>query len=217
MSNFAAQRRHMVDTQLRPNDVTDLTLLEAFDAVPRERFVPEPALAYSDHDLLLQASPRRFLPRATVLAKLMQAAAIRPGDKLLVVGAGTGYAAAVAARLAGRVVALEAEPQLAEQARALLAELGAGNVAVVVGAPGDGAPAEAPFDVILVDGAVGRLPEALTAQLQNGGRLAVVEGTGLAGEARLYLRLGAEVSARRLFNWASPVLPGTEPAQDFVF
>jgi protein-L-isoaspartate(D-aspartate) O-methyltransferase len=217
MSHFAAQRRQLVDTQLRPNDVTDLDLLAAFDAVPRERFVPETALAYSDHDVALSTAPRRWLPRATGVAKMMQAAAIQSGDKVLVVGAATGYTAAVAARLAAKVVALEADATLADAARQTLAAEGVANVTVVTGAPAAGAPAEAPFDVILVDGAVGRLPAALTEQLNDGGRLAVVEGEGLSSQARLYLRHGDDVAGRRLFNWAMPILPGTEAPQEFVF
>lgn len=217
MSNFAAQRRHLVDTQLRPNDVTDLRVLDAFDATPREVFAPEAALVYSDHDVIVQTAPRRVLQRATVLGKLIQAAAIAASDSVLVVGAGTGYAAAVAAKLAARVTALEAEPALADRARHSLDQLALPNVAVVTGALAAGAPAAAPFDVILVDGAVGVVPEALKAQLKEGGRLVVVEGAGLAGRARLYLRHGNDVVGRELFNWASPILPGTEPAQAFVF
>jgi protein-L-isoaspartate(D-aspartate) O-methyltransferase len=217
MSHFAAQRRQLVDTQLRTNDVTDLDVLAAFDAVPRERFVPETGLAYSDHDVVLATAPRRWLPRAAGVAKMMQAADIRPTDKVLVVGAGTGYTAAVAARLAAKVVALESDPNLADAARQALAAEGVGNVAVVTGSPAAGAPGEAPFDVILVDGAVGRLPVALTEQLKDGGRLAVVEGEGLSGRARLYVRHGADVAGRLLFNWAMPLLPGTEVPQEFVF
>lgn len=217
MSNFAAQRRHMVDTQLRPNDVTDLAILAAFDEVPRERFVPETALAYSDHDIVLQSAPRRYLPRATVLAKMIQAAEIGAHDRVLVVGAGTGYAAAVVARLAGAVVALESEPALADTARHALDAVGAGAVRVVTGALAEGAVAEGPFDVILIDGAAEVLPPALTAQLKDGGRLLVVEGVGLAGKARLYLRQGEGVAGRALFNWAMPLLPGLERVPAFVF
>lgn len=217
MSNSAATRRHMVDTQLRPNDVTDLKLLDAFDMVPRERFAPETALAYSDHDIVVQTAPRRYLPRATGLAKMMHAAEIRASDSVLIVGAGTGYAAAIAAQLAAKVVALEAEPALADAARATLDALGLGAVTVVTGALAEGAPAAGPFDVILIDGAAGHVPPALTAQLKDGGRLVVVEGAGLSGQARLYLRRGGDVAARYLFNWAMPSLPGLQPAQEFVF
>lgn len=217
MSNFAAQRRHMVDTQLRPNDVTDLAILAAFDEVPRERFVPETALAYSDHDIVLQRTPRRYLAPPTGLAKMIQAAEIGAEDRVLIVGAGTGYAAAIVARLAGAVVALEAEPALADAARHALDAVGAGAVTVVTGALADGAAGEGPFDVILIDGAADVLPPALTAQLKDGGRLLVVEGTGLSGRARLYLRQGESVAGRALFNWALPLLPGLERTPAFVF
>jgi protein-L-isoaspartate(D-aspartate) O-methyltransferase len=217
MTTLAFQRRQMVDTQLRTNDVTDLAVLAAFDAVPRERFAGDTPIAYSDHDLVVLQAPRRVLAPPAALAKLIQAAEIRPTDRVLVVGAGTGYAAAVVARLAGTVVALESEPALADRARHLLDGLGLTAVKVVTGPVTAGAPGDGPFDVILADGALAVLPPALLDQLAEGGRLAAVEGVGLAGRARLSVKAGGDVSARHLFNWSLPVVPGSEPAPHFVF
>jgi protein-L-isoaspartate(D-aspartate) O-methyltransferase len=219
MSNYASQRRTMVDNQLRTVDVTDLDLLDAFGAVPRERFVPAEAaaLAYTDKNVQVASNPARYVAAVGGIGKLIQAAEIQPSDKVLVVGAATGYVAAVVARLAASVVALEENAGLADAARSHLSEAGAANVRVVTGPLTKGAAAEGPYNVIIVDGAVAALPEALTAQLADGGRLALVIGKGLSGRAHLNVRSGKDIAARHLFNWALPLLPGTEPAETFVF
>lgn len=223
MIDATAARRTMVDNQIRPSDVTDHRVIDAFAAVPREVFVPAAlrSLAYIDEHLQVKAAsgaaPARFLMQPAPFAKLVQLAAIERTDRVLVVGAGTGYAAAIAATLGGDVVALEEDAELAEAARANLRTLGLDRATVVTGPLPAGAPARAPFDVILFDGSIEVLPDAFAGQLAEGGRLVSVEGRGLAGKGRLHRRVGDELSGRSVFNCAARPLPGFEKAAEFQF
>jgi protein-L-isoaspartate(D-aspartate) O-methyltransferase len=151
------------------------------------------------------------------LAKLLQLAEVGPGDRVLDVGCGTGYSSALLSRIAGSVVALESDPALADQARATLASLGCDNVRVVQGALREGSRQDGPFDVIFLNGSVEEVPEALLAQLKEGGRLVAVEGHGGAGTARLFLKTTGVVSGRRAFNAAIKPLPGFEGVHSFEF
>jgi protein-L-isoaspartate(D-aspartate) O-methyltransferase len=216
-ADFAELRTRMVDGQLRTTDVTDPDILEAMLSIPRERFVDDKRrpLAYVDTDV--EIAPSRYLMEASPFAKLVQLAAIGSNGKVLDVGVGTGYSAAVLSRLAASVVALESDAGLAQRARAALAEVGAANVTIVVGPLAEGHAAAAPYDVIVVEGAVDVLPQPLTSQLRDGGRLVVVEGHGNAGVARLYLKSGSTVTGRRAFNAAVKPLPGFERAPAFEF
>jgi protein-L-isoaspartate(D-aspartate) O-methyltransferase len=221
MFDFAAARTRMVDGQLRPNEVTDWSLLEAMSELPREAFVPAAMreLAYVDVNLPLTAGGEggRALLQPMVIARMIQAAEVVSSDVVLDVGCASGYAAAILSRLAGSVVALEEDAALAADAGAVLARLGADNAVVVTGPLARGCPAEAPFDVILLEGAVEMVPEALVSQLRDGGRLVVVEGTGGSGEAMLYRRTGAEVSGSRIMNASLPPLPGFARPRVFQF
>ena len=175
MSGFATARQKMVDGQVRPSDVTDSRILDAMLAVPREAFVPENqrALAYLDLDLDISegASAKRFLIRPAVTAKLLQPAEIKDSDKVLVVGCATGYTAALVARLAGQVIATETGPTQAARAGDVLGGLGLGNVVFTATAAAEGDPANAPYDVIVLDGATEVTPGQLYEQLKEGGRL----------------------------------------------
>ncbi len=216
--DFATQRSAMVDCQLRTNKVTDPRVIEAFSAVPRELFVSEArrSIAYVDEDLELGEG--RYLMEPMVLARLIQAAEIQPGDIVLDIGCGTGYASAVLARLADTVVALEESPALAERAGAILSELGVDNAVVVEGPLVAGYPKQAPYNAILMGGSVSRVPEAISEQLGEGGRLVAVakKGPGI-GVARLMQRSGRNTSSRRLFDAAVPFLPGFAEEPGFVF
>ena len=165
MSGFSAARQKMVDGQVRPSDVTDIRIIDAMLAVPREAFVPESkrALAYLDLDLDISEAgqAKRFLIKPVVLAKMLQAAEIKPTDRILVVGCATGYAAAVIAQFAGQVTATEGDSAIAAKAAAILAQNGCGNVAVQTAAAVDGDPAKAPYDVIVLNGATEAVPERL--------------------------------------------------------
>jgi protein-L-isoaspartate(D-aspartate) O-methyltransferase len=191
--------------------------------VPREAFVPEAQapLAYLDRDVPIAgasaAGPARFLMKPMVLARLIQAADLGPRDRVLVIGAGTGYSAAVIARLAARVFALEEDEALCAQAKAALASLGSHNVNVIRGHLPDGAPDSAPYDVILIDGGVEIIPDRLGAQLSPRGRLLAVEVTGLVGKAKLLQPVSGKLSGRELFDASAPVLPGFAAAPVFVF
>ncbi len=208
----------MVESQVRPNKVTDPAIIEAMLAVPRERFVPPSlrGIAYVDEDIPLGGG--RYLMEPMVLARLLQTAAIRPSDVVLDVGCGSGYASAVLALLARDVVALEEDPALMRQAAVLVAELGLPTVAVVEGKLAAGCPARAPYDVILFNGAVAAIPPVIAQQLADGGRLlAVVQADGAMGKAVLMTRVDDVFGQRIVFDAATPLLPGFAAQPGFVF
>lgn len=217
-ANQAVARRKMVENQIRANRVTDGALLDALETVPRERFVPpeKAGIAYVDEDL--EIAPGRFLMEPMVLGRLIQSLAVGPGEMLLDVACATGYSTAILGRVAGTVVAVEEDAGLAEQANELLNALAVDNAVVVDGRHAEGYPKQAPYDAILVNGAMAAVPQALFDQLAEGGRLAAVvkSGPGL-GRAMLYSKLGGLVAGRILFDAGTPLLPGFEPAASFVF
>jgi protein-L-isoaspartate(D-aspartate) O-methyltransferase len=217
MIDFAAAREAMVDRQVRTADVTLYPIIEAMLAVPREDFVPpawRPVAYLGEH---VPIAPRRVLLDPRVFAKLLDALNPGPDDLVLDLGCGYGYSAAVVARMAEAVVALEEEPTLAAEAEALLAAHSVDNAVVVAGPLAAGDPEHAPFDAVLVEGAVETLPAAIEAQVKPGGRIAAVFAVGAGGQARLGLRTEQGVSWRRLFDATAPVLPGFERAKAFEF
>jgi protein-L-isoaspartate(D-aspartate) O-methyltransferase len=218
MVDYAAARLNMVDSQLRTNKVTDAALLDSFEAVPREAFVPERlrGIAYIDEDIALGNG--RFVMEPMILSRLLQAARPEADDIALDIGCATGYATAILSRLVATVVALEADAGLAAQANRTLSELEIDNVVVVEGALIEGYPKQAPYNVIVLGGAVARIPVAISDQLAEGGRLVtVVKDTTGMGRATLMQRNGGVVSSRVLFDAAVPMLPGFELEPGFVF
>ncbi|MCF3642429.1 protein-L-isoaspartate O-methyltransferase [Rhizobium sp. TRM95111] len=215
--DYTVARTKMVDNQIRPTDVTSHAVLDAFLSVPREEFVPSSKrpLAYIDNDI--EIAPGRFLMEPSPLAKLVQLAAVQPGDVVLEVGCGTGYASAILSRFSGSVVALESDEALAAEATETLARLGCDNVAVVTGDLMHGYAPEAPYDVILLHGAVEYVPDALFAQMRDGGRLVTVVGFGNAAKARLYIKEHGVTSERPAFNASVKPLPGFVKDAEFVF
>jgi protein-L-isoaspartate(D-aspartate) O-methyltransferase len=199
MSDFSTARQKMVDGQVRPSDVTDIRIIDAMLAVPREDFVPagQRPLAYLDIDLDISAlgAPKRFLIKPVVLARMLQAAAIKATDNVLVVGCSTGYSAAVVAHLAARVTATDSNPATAA----------------------DGHAANAPYDVIVLAGATEIVPTFLYAQLAPGGRLVGVFAMSLPQRAMIVTHSHDEFGTRALFDAAVPVLPGLERLPAFVF
>jgi len=221
MSGFSTARQKMVDGQVRPSDVTDIRILDAMLAVPREAFVPsnQRALAYLDLDLDVgeAASARGFLIKPVVTAKMLQAAEIKETDNVLVVGCATGYAAAVVAKLARQVTAMEGDPALAARAKDAFAGLGLANVTVLMAAAAEGDPANAPYDVIVLNGATGIVPDRLYGQLKEGGRLVGVFAMTQPQRATIVTRSHGDFGSRALFDAAVPVLPGLERLPAFVF
>ena len=218
MTEFGAARAHMIESQLRPNKVTDARVLDTFGGIRRELFVPDHlrVVAYIDEDLPLSGG--RYLMEPMVVARLLQAAQIERTDKVLIIGAGTGYEAALAAALARSVIALEEDPELARRARAALVEHFIASVSVVEGPLPQGYRPRAPYDVVLFCGAVADVPSEIDTQLAEGGRvLAVVKSANGIGRATLWARTGGVMARRVLFDAATPLLPGFSPKPAFAF
>lgn len=218
--DYAAVRHNMVENQLRPNRVIDPAVVEAMEAVPREVFVPKAmrGVAYVDEDLPLGNG--RYLIEPLVLGRLLQAAEVRPDDVALVVGCPVGYAAAVLSRMCSAVVALESDATQAEYAAQALAEAGADNVVVETGPLAEGWPKQAPYDVILLAGAVTEPPEALLRQLSDGGRLVAVvrpDPQATMGQTVVVTRFGDSFGRRPVFDASTPLLPEFAPRPGFVF
>ena len=208
-------RFNMVETQIRPSHVTDDRLLAAMMAVPREKFVPGAARALAYADVPVAMAPGRYLLDPRSFAKLVQLAGIETGDRVLDVGGGTGYSAAVLARLAGEVVALEQDADLVRAASQLLANV-VGKVEVVQGGLVEGVKDRAPFDVIFINGAIEQVPDTLLSQLAEGGRLVAVLKDGQS-RAWLFLKQNGQIGRRPVFDAEVPVLAGFKKAMGFVF
>jgi protein-L-isoaspartate(D-aspartate) O-methyltransferase len=220
MVDFTQARRMMVDSQLRTFDVNDIPLLDAMDTVPRERFVlpGREELAYMDqHILVSDGDERRFMLSPMIAARMIQALGIEAGDRVLDVAAGRGYTSAVFAELGARVTALESDETLAEAARQSLAAAGVTGVEVEAGPLDGGCARNAPYDAILVNGAVEVRPEALLRQLAEGGRLVCVKGQGRAARATLHVRTGDAIGERSLFDAAAPLLAPFALKPSFTF
>lgn len=222
MSDYSTARRNMVDGQVRPSSVTDWRIIDAMRTVPRDGFVP-PSLrdmSYLDLDLNVAApgEPARCLLRPAVTARLLQAADLHSNDHVLVVGCATGYLAALAAKLAGRVTATESQPALAEQGRDMLKRLGGfGNIELQTAPAEHGAPDRAPFDVIILNGATEIVPLQLYQQLRLGGRLVGIFARSQPPRAEIVIRSEGDFGSRILFDVAAPVLPGLQKLPEFAF
>jgi protein-L-isoaspartate(D-aspartate) O-methyltransferase len=215
MTTFEERRERMVDTQVRPADVTRFPIIEAMLSVPRERFVPETMreAAYLGENVTLSRNRVVLDPRT--IAKMLNAADIGPTDLVLDVACGYGYTAALAARLAEAVVALEDTADFAREAEQALAAEGADNAVVLEGPLSDGAPPHAPYDVILVEGAVEVLPDTFADQLSDGGRIVCLFMEGELGVVRLGLKADGALTWRYAFNAGAPVLPGFAATRAF--
>ena len=221
--DFQELRVKMVDGQIRTTDVTDVAILSAMLAMPRENFVPtgREALAYIDEDIEIaparEGRSARYLMEPSPFARLAQLAEIRAEDVILDVGCGTGYSSAILSRLGASVVALESDTELAARAREALAQQGCTNVTVVEGALSAGHAVGSPYDVIFINGAVDLISPALLDQLRDGGRLVAVIGVGNAASAMLYVKEDGVVSARHVFNAALRPLDEFRVVPEFQF
>jgi protein-L-isoaspartate(D-aspartate) O-methyltransferase len=216
MSEFANRRVMMVDTQVRPSDVTKFPIIDAMLSVPRETFVPDHKreAAYVGENLAI--APGRVMLEARTLAKLLDALDVQPAEYVLDIGCGLGYSAAVIARLAESVVAVEEDETLAAEAERRLSEENADNAVVVAGALTAGSAKCAPYDVIIVEGGVETVPEALLAQLKDGGRIGAIFMDGALGTVRIGYRNDGRMTWRPVFNASAPVLDGFRIARGFV-
>ena len=216
MTDFSARRVMMVDTQVRPSDVTKFPIIDAMLSVPREAFVPRDKreAAYMGENLVLRQDRVMLEPRT--LAKLLDALDIQPDEMVLDLGCGFGYSTAVLARLADAVVAVEEDDAMATEAQHLLSQASVDNAAVIVGPLAAGAAKHGPYDVITVQGGVEQVPAALLDQLKDGGRIAAVFMEGALGVARVGYKADGKVSWRFVFNASAPVLPGFAAAGGFV-
>ena len=219
MSGFSTARQKMVDGQVRTSDVTDSRIIDAMLSVPREDFVPAAIrpLAYLDLDLDVGGGAGRYLLKPALTAKLLQAAEIKSTDKVLVVGAASGYTAALVARIAATVTATETDPALTSKASAVLLSLGLSDVTVQTGAAAEGAPAFAPYDVIVLNGATEIIPHALFHQLAEDGRLVGVFAATRPSRAMAVTNSNGDFGHRMLFDATAPVLPGLQRHAEFVF
>lgn len=218
MADYTRQRLNMVAAQVRTNDVTDMRVQTAMREVPRERFVPASRVAMAYADTVVEVAPGRYLLDPRTFAKLLQLAEVRETDSVLDIGCATGYSSAILARLAKTVIGLEQDTDLVRVAVEALASLGARNATIVPGPLVDGFKQNAPYDVIFVNGAVQRVPEALLAQLAERGRLAAIvqEGEG-PGHGKLFVRQHGRVGARVDFDAGVPRLVGFQKTVGFVF
>lgn len=223
MNDYSAARQNMVESQIRPNQVTDARLLRALLSIPREAFVPADfrSLAYAEDEIMLQPGiggrEARCLMAPMPLARLIQLAEIESGDLVLDIGCGTGYSTALMARMAESVVGLESDQDLADLASQTLVDLEIDNAAVASGPLAEGYPAEGPFDVIVLNGSVPEVPTELLRQLKAGGRLVTVITEDGLGRAVLFRSSGGRISRRVAFDAHAPALPGFEKKKEFVF
>jgi protein-L-isoaspartate(D-aspartate) O-methyltransferase len=210
MKDYSARRTMMVDTQVRPSDVTKFPVIDAMLAVPREVFVPDDRreAAYVGENIDLGQG--RVVLEARTLAKILDALDIQGDELVLDIGVGFGYSAAVIARMAEAVVAVEENQDWAEEAQTILSEQGADNVILHIGALSNGAPQHGPYDVICIQGAVEHLPDGMTDQLKDGGRMAVLYSEGALGVVRIGYKIDGKMNWRFAFNAGAPVLPGFE-------
>jgi protein-L-isoaspartate(D-aspartate) O-methyltransferase len=216
MTDFAQRRTTMVDTQVRPSDVTKFPIIDAMLTVPREMFVPAEKrdVAYVGEHIRLDTD--RVVLDARTLAKMLEVANIENDELVLDIGAGLGYSSALAAHMADAVIALEDSAEKVANAEAALSEAGIDNIAVVEGPLADGAEQHGPYDVILIQGGVGQVPDALVAQLKNGGRIVAIHNDGAMGVVKIGHMTDGRINWRDAFNGTAPALPGFEKVSAFA-
>jgi protein-L-isoaspartate(D-aspartate) O-methyltransferase len=220
MTDFSALRQRMVDNQIRTSEVTDREVLAAFLSVPREIFVDpaERPFAYAEREVRMSAAaPDRRMMDPVRLARLVHALPRGPGVKAMVVGGGSGYSTAILARLVSSIVEIEQDKSLAELARQKLVEAGAPAAAIVEANLVNGHPEGGPYQAILIDGAVEKVPDSLLSQLAQGGALAAIVRNGAISRATLFERVGEDTAKWPLFDAWATLLPGFEKRPEFVF
>ncbi|MDO6456281.1 protein-L-isoaspartate O-methyltransferase family protein [Celeribacter halophilus] len=216
MPDFTQLRTTMVDTQVRPSDVTKFPIIEAMLTVPRENFVPEEkrAVAYvGDH---VDLGNGRVVLDPRILAKMLDALNIENDELVLDLGCGLGYSSAVIARMAQAVVAVEEDEALAEEAAKALVANGSDNVILETGPIAKGEPQHGPYDVVIVQGGVEEMPEDILSQVKEKGRICAIFIDGALGIVRIGYKIDGEITWRMVFNATAPVLPGFEKRAEFA-
>ena len=216
MTDYQTRRKTMVDSQIRPSDVTKFPIIESFLSVPREKFVPDGKreAAYIGENFKIGQSRVILEPRT--LAKLLDALDIRNDELVLDIGPGLGYSSAVISPMAEVVIAVEDDSSMANEAEEILTEVGADNVVIQIGKLEDGAPEHGPYDVIILQGGVEKIPSSILKQLKNGGRVGAIFVEEGLGTAKIGFKLNDKINWRYSFNAAAPVLPGFFKQKDFV-
>ncbi len=217
MQDYAVAREYMVDCQVRPSDVTRYGIVDAMLEVPRERFVPSSKRSVAYAGEAVELTKGRWLLDPRVFAKMVDSAEIEPGDDVLDIGCALGYSSAVLSRLCRSVIAVEGDEGMAKAAEETLSSLSCDNVAVLTGAMEEGADSEKPFDVIMIQGGVGDVPDALFDQLAEGGRLVAVWMEDSFGQVRVSTKSGPSISHRWIFDAAAPIMPGFTKKAAFAF
>lgn len=216
MTDFAQRRTMMVDTQVRPNDVTSYPVIDAMLAVPREQFVPESRrdVAYAGENL--DIAPGRILFEPRTLGKMMEVLDLQSSDLVLNIAAGYGYTSAVMARIAEAVVAVEEDEMMAAEAQSRLAAQDVFNVVVVTAPMAEGCKSQAPYDAMLIEGAIEDLPAGLADQLRDGGRIVALFREDNLGVVRVGRKVDGRLNWRFCFNAGAPLLPGFEKQRGFA-
>lgn len=216
MADYASRRTMMVDTQVRPSDVTKFPIIDAMLTVPRERFVPADKREAAYVGETLDLGQGRALLEPRTFAKLLDALDIGPSDVVLDLGCGLGYSTAVIARMAEFVVAVEDDAARADEAQATLSDLGFDNAAVMTGPLAAGSAKSGPYDVVILQGAAETVPDALVAQIKEGGRIGCLLAEGALGTAKIGYKKDGRLNWRFAFNATAPVLPGFEKSRSFA-
>jgi len=216
MSDYATRRTMMVDTQVRPSDVTKFPIIDAMLKVERENYVPEGQrdAAYADREVVL--APGRVVSEPRTFAKMLDVLNIQPDELVLNLGCGLGYSAAILARLSDAVVAVEELDGMADEAQSMLSVAGADNAAIMEGPLSEGAAKHGPYDVILIEGGVAQIPSVIADQLAEGGRIGAIFMEGALGTMRIGQKIDGAIDWRDMFNATAPVLPGFEADAGFT-
>ena len=216
MTDYKMRRKIMVDTQIRPSDVTKFPIIDAFLSVPREKFVPDGKREAAYIGENFQIGQSRIILEPRTLAKLLDALDIQNDELVLDIGSGLGYSSAIISLIAEVVIAVEDDSSLANEAEEILSEIGMDNVVVQIGKLEDGAPEHGPYDVIILQGGVGEIPGSILNQLKNGGRIGAIFIEEGLGTAKIGFKLNNKITWRHSFNAAAPLLPGFLKQKDFA-
>ena len=216
--DYAAARYRMVENQVRANRVIDERVINVVSELPREKFVPSSKADIAYIDEAIEIEDGRYIMQPMIMARLLQSAEPLESDVALVVGCADGYTSAVLAKIVSTVVAVESNTKLIKKANDVLASMEIDNVAVVEGSLTEGYPKQAPYDVIVFNGSVSEVPDEISEQLAEGGRLvAVVNSDRGMGSLMIRTRVNGMTSERDLFDAATPLLPGYQIDTKFVF